>query len=149
VSGALLARLEAAGATLRRAPDGTLRLRPSRPLPPDLLAEARAKRDDLAILVAEREAEDAEREAIRTEPELPPLGSPERDRQDRQQRAMVAGLLQASRQHPRDEEGNFPASTRACARARTARKTPPSPSSDGRPDDQPWQQNMNSRNARA
>ncbi|HWX50543.1 MAG TPA: hypothetical protein VNZ61_21055 [Roseomonas sp.] len=99
MSGGLLARLEAAGATLRHAPDGTLRLRPSRPLPPDLLAEARARRSDLAILVADREADDAEREAIRTEPELPPLGSPEWDRLDRQQRAMVAGLLQASRRY--------------------------------------------------
>ncbi|MDJ0391367.1 hypothetical protein QMO56_24985 [Roseomonas sp. E05] len=96
MSGALLARLEAVGATLRRAPDGSLRLRPSRPIPPDLLAEARAQRDDLALMVAEREAENAEREAIRIEPELPSTGSPERERQEQQQRAMVAGLLRAS-----------------------------------------------------
>lgn len=86
MSGDTLARLEAAGASLRRAPDGSLRLRPTRPLPPDLLAEARTRREELAELVARREEEDAERAAIQAEPEGAGA-NPERHR------AAVAALL--------------------------------------------------------
>ncbi len=46
------------------------------------------------------DAEEAEREAIRAEPVLPPEGSPERDRLDRMQRRMQRGLLDAAMRRP-------------------------------------------------
>ncbi|MCQ4158803.1 hypothetical protein NON00_02530 [Roseomonas sp. GC11] len=60
----ILARLEAAGASLRGEPDGSLRLRPTRPLPPALLAEARAKREELAAALVARERQ-AQADAFR------------------------------------------------------------------------------------
>ncbi len=46
------------------------------------------------------EVERAECKAIRAEPALPPEGSPERERQDRMQRRMLRGLLDAAMQRP-------------------------------------------------
>ena len=43
----------------------------------------------------------AEREAIQAEPNLPPPGSPERNRLDQWQAAMVAGLLAGFHKHRR------------------------------------------------
>ncbi len=66
------------------------------------------------------DAEEAEREAIRAEPALPPEGSPERERQDRMQRRMLRGLLDAALQRPPAgwDAGSRPTPGCRCVRCR-------------------------------
>ena len=79
-------------------------LEPALPSPPSLLSQ---RRDAAALLRAAEAAaealagrepdpvEEAERAAIRSEPELPPEGTDERRRLDRDHRTAVRGLLDA------------------------------------------------------
>ena len=91
----ILARAESAGVTLQAAGD---RLLLSAPAPPPLalLRDLACVKADLLDLLQCRADEAAEREAIQAEPALPPPGSPERARLDREQAAMLAGLMAAA-----------------------------------------------------
>jgi hypothetical protein len=98
-----LARAEAVGVRLR--PDGRMHMASASPPPAAVLAELRRHRDGVAALLAAREwaaasPGDSERAAMAAEPELPPAGSPERERQNRRHRIVVAGLLAAGLQRP-------------------------------------------------
>jgi hypothetical protein len=102
---AALARAEAAGVRLRLHPDGLMRMEAASPPPAAVLAELRQHREGVAALLAARAqpatpTPDAEHATIMAEPELPPAGSPERERQDRRHRATLAGLLASGLQRP-------------------------------------------------
>jgi hypothetical protein len=86
---AALARLKAAGVTV--VPDGAdLRLRSAGPIPPDLVALAKAEKPGLLRLVSDQATDSAD---IAAEPPLPAPGSAARNLHDQQQRQMVRGLL--------------------------------------------------------
>jgi hypothetical protein len=96
---ALLARAEAAGVRLEAAGD-RLRLVSAKSPPPALLHDlAGAKAELLALLECRADAA-AERAAILAEPPMPPRGTPARERMDREQAAIVAGLLNAAAIRP-------------------------------------------------
>ncbi len=109
---ALLARLDRDGTTAWTE-GGRLHLRGRQPTP-DLLAELRASKAEVLALLATPDPDPpaACRSAAAPDPEdwtpavcairaarLPPLGSPERGRLDREQAAMCVGLLAGYRRH--------------------------------------------------
>ncbi len=68
---AALASLAAAGVHAGLQADGTVRLNAAQPPPPEVLALARAHRDGIAVLLAER-AQQAARAGLQTVPGVPP-----------------------------------------------------------------------------
>jgi len=96
---AILARAAAAGVSV--AIDGD-RLRLTAPAPACTVlmhALAGAKAEVMALLEC-RADEAAERAAILAEPPMPPPGTPERERMDREQAAWLAGLRKAAAIRP-------------------------------------------------
>jgi hypothetical protein len=96
---ALLARAEAAGVRLEAAGD-RLRLLAAKPPPPALLHDLAGAKGELLALLECRADEAAERAAILAEPPMPPPGTPERERLDREQTAWLAGLRKAAAIRP-------------------------------------------------
>lgn len=95
MSAALLPRLRAAGAEVTLRGNKLVLARASQ-VPAALLAETRARRDDLLAELERRlddEYERAERKAIIGQPELPPLGTEARRVIDLNHERMVRGLL--------------------------------------------------------
>ena len=94
----LMAELRQAGAVLTCSADRRVRFTAPVPLPPDLLARARAHRDAIADAMLSDDTAVTD-----TTPDLRPLpepGTPARARWDAQQAQMVRGLLDTARQRP-------------------------------------------------
>jgi hypothetical protein len=130
------ARAEAAAAVSRSHPLGgeTVRLPTRRASQPVRNASAAAKGTVSPVSVGSQGREtretagldaddEAEREAIQAEPELPPEGSVERERQDRAQQRMVRGLVSAGMQRPPawSDAGAWPTPGCRCARCGSGR----------------------------
>jgi len=97
---AILARAEAAGVSVTIDGD-RLRLTAPAPACTVLMHDlAGAKAEVMALLAARAAEAAAERAAIQAEPRMPPPGTQERTRMDRENAAMVAGLLKAAAMRP-------------------------------------------------
>jgi hypothetical protein len=94
----LIAEIRQAGAVLSCSIDRRVRFAAHVPLPPELLARARAHRDSIADALL---AEDAAPANTPPDPQpLPEPGTPERKRWDTDHAQMVRGLLDTARQRP-------------------------------------------------
>ena len=99
---ALLTRAEAAGVRVEAA-GNRLRLTAPSPPPPALLHDLAGAKLELLLMLQAKADEAAERAAIQAEPLLPPRGSRERERLDRDQKATLAGLLSAAKPTPQSK----------------------------------------------
>ena len=94
----LIVELRQAGAVLACFGDRRVKFTASAPLPPELLARARAHRDEIADALEAEERTPAD--AVAEPPPLPEPGTTERARWDAEQARMVRGLLDTARQRP-------------------------------------------------
>ena len=82
----------------------SLALRPASAVPPALLAEVRLHKAEVLALLAANDMplsdDQCDAAAIRAEMPLPPPGTPERGRMDRENRDVVVGLFAASMRRP-------------------------------------------------